>query len=258
MTISKLSTYHRMSRHNGGQRANSVTRITPHCVVGQWGAQQIADYFATCDVEASCNYGIGKNGAISCSTPEEYRSFCSSNRDNDNRAITIEIASTTTDPYTMTNESYQALINLCVDICQRYGKTKLIWINNKDKALSYTLKSNEMLLTVHQWFANKACPGRWLMERMEDMCNHVNAKLGNVPNSPTTTSSKWYKVQVGAFKDKNNAFALVDKIKKAGYDSFVTPVDNLFKVQVGAFKDKNNALALVEKLKKAGFDCFIV
>ena len=70
-----------------------------------------------------------------------------------------------------------ALILLCVDICKRHGKTKLIWIDNKDKALAYEPKSGEMLLTVHRWFANKSCPGDWMYARMGDLAAKVTAQL---------------------------------------------------------------------------------
>jgi hypothetical protein len=93
--------------------------------------------------------------------------------------VTIECASDKTTPYAMTNEVYNSLINLCADICKRNGKKKLIWISDKKKALAYTPEDGEMLLTVHRWFANKACPGDWLMARMSDLANKVNAKLGN-------------------------------------------------------------------------------
>jgi hypothetical protein len=93
--------------------------------------------------------------------------------------VTIECASDKTTPYAMTDEVYNSLINLCADICKRNGKKKLIWISDKEKALAYTPEDGEMLLTVHRWFANKACPGDWLMARMSDLANKVNAKLGN-------------------------------------------------------------------------------
>ena len=90
------------------------------------------------------------------------RSWCSSSSANDQRAVTIECASDMKEPYTMNNKVYSTLIELCTDICKRNGKNKLIWIPDKNKALAYVPKSNEMLLTVHRWFAAKSCPGNWL------------------------------------------------------------------------------------------------
>ena len=69
------------------------------------------------------------------------------------------------------------MVNLCVDICRRNGKRKLVWIADRDKALIYEVKPDEMLLTVHRWFAKKSCPGNWLMERLVSLADEVNGKL---------------------------------------------------------------------------------
>ena len=78
----------------------------------------------------------------------------------------------------MKPEVYSALVDLCVDICRRNGKKRLVWIADREKALTYTVKSDEMLLTVHRWFAKKSCPGNWLFERMGRLADEVNGKLG--------------------------------------------------------------------------------
>ena len=60
------------------------------------------------------------------------------------------------------NIEYQKLIVLCTDICERNGKNKLLWLEDKDKTLNYKPVADEMVLTVHRWFANKSCPGNWM------------------------------------------------------------------------------------------------
>ena len=105
--------------------------------------------------------------------------WCSSSNANDQRAITIECASDTTEPYAFRDIVYQTLIKLCVDICRRNGKTKLLWLGDKDKTLNYEPKSGEMVLTVHRWFANKSCPGNWMYARMGDLADKVTAALGS-------------------------------------------------------------------------------
>ena len=77
----------------------------------------------------------------------------------------------------MKPEVYAALVDLCVDICRRNGKKKLVWIADRGKALSYEVKSDEMLLTVHRWFARKSCPGNWLFVKLGDLADEVNGKL---------------------------------------------------------------------------------
>ncbi len=155
MSNSKLVSYTGLSPNHSGKRTHTIDRITPHAVVGQLSVKRICDCFKDGSRQASCNYCIGTDGRIELCVDEANRSWCSSSRDNDQRAVTIECASDLTDPYAMKAEVYSTLVKLCADICRRNGKRKLVWIADRDKALSYEVKPDEMLLTVHRWFAKK-------------------------------------------------------------------------------------------------------
>lgn len=266
MSNSSLVSYTKLCSNHSGNRTHSIDRITPHCVVGQLSAEGIAACFPKAVYnsrgeliagrEASCNYGIGKDGRIALIVEEKYRSWCSSSESNDQRAVTIECASDTTHPYTMTNAVYESLINLCVDICKRNGKNKLIWFGNKNKTLNYKPAYNEMVLTVHRWFANKPCPGDWLYSRLGDLANQVTARLSTTP-AQHTTSGLLYRVQVGAYKSKGNAEKQLQAVKSKGFDAFITEAGGLYKIQVGAYSQKSNADAQLVRVKAAGFDAFI-
>ena len=177
-TNSSLVSYTKLSPNHSGQRTHSIDRITPHCVVGQCSVETLGNIFLPTSRQASCNYGIGVDGRVGMYVEEKNRSWCSSSSANDQRAITIECASDTTEPYAFKDVVYQKLITLCVDICKRNGKKKLLWLGDKDKTLSYEPKSDEMVLTVHRWFANKSCPGEWLYSRLGDLASKVTAALG--------------------------------------------------------------------------------
>lgn len=220
-TNSPLVAYTKLSPNHSGQRTHSIDRITPHCVVGQLSAERICGCFTSKDRQASCNYGIGTDGRVSLCVEEKNRSWCSSSGSNDQRAITIECASDKTAPYAMNNKVYASLINLCVDICKRNGKKKLLWFGDKNKTLNYNPKADEMVITVHRWFANKSCPGDWLYNRLGDLATEVTKRLsGSSEQKPST--SVLYTVQVGAFSKKSNAEAQMAKLKAAGFDAFIT------------------------------------
>ena len=262
MSNSPLVCYTNLSPNHSGQRTHSIDRITPHCVVGQLSAESICGCFTSSARQASCNYGIGSDGRISMSVEEKNRSWCSSSRENDQRAVTIECASDKTAPYAFNDAVYASLINLCVDICKRNGKNKLLWFGDKNKTLNYAPKSDEMVLTVHRWFANKSCPGDWLYNRLGNLAAEVTKRLtgGSTSTGGTSTPSDGktlYRVQTGAFSKKSNADALSAKLKAAGFDNFITQVGGLYKVQVGAFSKKENAENQMAKLKAAGYDAFI-
>ena len=153
-TNSPLVSYTKLSPNHSGQRTHSIDRITPHCVVGQCSVETLGNIFLPTSKQASCNYGIGADGRIGMYVEEKNRSWCSSSNANDQRAVTIECASDTTEPYAFKDVVYQRLIELCTDICKRNGKKKLLWLGDEAKTLSYNPKSDEMVLTVHRWFAN--------------------------------------------------------------------------------------------------------
>lgn len=255
-TNSPLVAYTKLSPNHSGQRTHSIDRITPHCVVGQCSIETLGGIFAPSSRQASCQYGIGVDGRVGMYCEEKNRSWCSSSNANDQRAVTIECASDTTHPYAMNDKVYATLINLCVDICKRNGKTKLLWFGDKDKTLAYEPKADEMVITVHRWFANKSCPGDWLYNRLGDLAAQVTKRLsGTTEEAPT--SDVLYRVQTGAYSVKANADAQLAKVKAAGFDTYMVQVDGLYKVQVGAYKVKANAEAQMAKLKAAGFDAFI-
>ena len=183
-TNSPLVSYTKLSPNHSGQRTHSIDRITPHCVVGQCSVETLGDIFQPRSKDASCNYAIGNDGRVALIVEEKNRSWCSSSAENDQRAVTIECASDSYHPYAFYDVVYKKLIDLCADICKRNGKSKLIWFGDKTKSLNYTPKSNEMILTVHRWFANKACPGDWLMARMSDLANKVTSALSGVEPTP--------------------------------------------------------------------------
>lgn len=253
-TNSSLISYTNLSPNHSGQRTHSIDRITPHCVVGQLTAESICGCFTSTAVQASCNYGIGKDGKIALCVEEKNRSWCSSSSANDQRAVTIECASDLNAPYAMTTAVYNSLVKLCTDICKRNGKKKLIWLGDKNKTLNYSPKSDEMVLTVHRWFANKSCPGDWLYGRLGDLAAKVTAQLGG---TAADSSGTLYRVQTGAFSKKSNADALEEKLKARGFDTYMVQSGGLYKVQVGAYSIRANAEAMMKKVKAAGFDAFI-
>lgn len=185
MSNSPLVNYTKISPNRTNSRKYPITRISIHCVVGQVTVESLGNIFAPTSRQASSNYGIGKDGRVGMYVEECDRSWCTSSADNDHRAVTIETASDTTHPYAVTSAAYAALLDLCTDICKRNGKKKLLWFDNKEKALAYKPAADEMVLTVHRWFANKACPGEYLYSRHKEIAEEVTKRLSGAANNTT-------------------------------------------------------------------------
>lgn len=134
----------------------------------------LGNNFAKKSVKASSNYGISSDGLIGCYVPEEYRSWCSSNSANDDRAITIEVANDGGAPdWHVSKAALSALVELLTDICKRNGIPKLLW--RADKSLIG--KVDQQNMTVHRWFAKKSCCGDYLYNLHGSIAAEVNKWL---------------------------------------------------------------------------------
>ena len=217
MSNSSLVSYTKLSPNHSGARTHAIDRITPHCVVGQCSVETLGNIFLPASRQASCNYGIGSDGRVGMYVEEKNRSWCSSSNANDQRAVTIECASDVNAPYTMNSAVYNTLVKLCVDICRRNGKKKLIWLGDKNKTLNYSPKSDEMVLTVHRWFDNKSCPGDWLYSRLGDLADQVTEQLGGGSENSggSAVSGEMYRVRKtwADEKSQKGAFAVLDNAK---------------------------------------------
>ncbi|MCC8038613.1 MAG: N-acetylmuramoyl-L-alanine amidase [Bacteroidales bacterium] len=175
MGNSSLATYINITKtQKNSPRSAAIDTITIHCMAAQWTAKTCCDYFANADRGASCNYAVGYDGSIGLNVDECDRSWCTSSSANDNRAITIEVASDSYAPYAVKDVAYNATIELVADICKRNGIAKLIWSTDKNTRVNHLNGCN---MTVHRDYAAKACPGDYLYGRMGDIAAAVNAKL---------------------------------------------------------------------------------
>lgn len=155
-------------------RNKAISKITIHHMAGNLSVETCGRVFQG-NRQASSNYGIGSDGRVGLYVEEKDRAWTSSSADNDNQAVTIEVANDVIGGnWHVSNEAYNKLIELCVDICVRNGMKELVWTGNKDGNL-----------TVHNFFAATACPGPYLMSKMPDIASKVTDKLNKLNNGIT-------------------------------------------------------------------------
>ena len=189
-----LASYSNMTPNfTKGRNGMVVDTITIHCSASSSEnvtAKQLCDYFANPAVKSGATNCIGGDGSIGNSTYESDRPWTTGGKKkvcdetgskNDFHAITIEVASDSSGTK-VTDKAIEATIQLCVDICKRYGKTKAIWFgDNAEKTIRYQPAYNEMKFTWHRWFAAKACPGEAIMNKFDYIIAQVNARLQPTP-----------------------------------------------------------------------------
>lgn len=177
MGYSSLVDYIKISPNKTSPRNHKIDTITIHCMAGNLSIETCANVFAPSSRQASSNYGVGTDGRIGCYVDENDRSWCSSNRANDMRAITIEVANdggADTD-WHVSVVAMSSLIKLVADVCKRNNIRELVWSDNKDDRINHRNGCN---MTVHRDFKNKSCPGDYLMSKMHYIADEVNKLLG--------------------------------------------------------------------------------
>ena len=169
----KLSPNCYKGRSYKGER-RKIDTVTVHHTAGVLSVEALGAEFANPDRQASSNYGVGNDGRIACYVEEENTAWTSSSRDNDSRAITIEVVnSKAEEPWPVSEAAYAALCGLLADVCKRNGIKRLLWKNDK----SLIGQPDKQNMTVHRWFSATACPGEYLYERMGAIADAVNAEL---------------------------------------------------------------------------------
>lgn len=166
MSNSKLVDFIKLSP-NFTRRTGSIKKITIHHMAGNLSVETCGNVFSNPQREASSNYGIGTDGRVGLYVDECNRAWTSSNYENDNQAVTIEVANDEIGgSWHVSDIALNKLIELCVDICRRNGISKLNFTGNKNGNL-----------TMHRYFANTNCPGPYLESRFNYIANEVNKIL---------------------------------------------------------------------------------
>ena len=168
MSNSSLISYTKISPNRTSPRKKPIRKITIHHKAGNLTVEQCGAVFAPTSRRASSNYGIGTDGRIGMYVEEKDRAWTSSSPDNDNQAVTIEVANNTLGPnWTVSDKAMDSLIDLCVDICKRNGIQRLNFTGDKTGNL-----------TMHCYFKSTLCPGPYLKNEFPYIASEVNKRLG--------------------------------------------------------------------------------
>ena len=225
-----------------------IDRIVIHHTAGVNTAQAYLDQFMPHQRQAAPNYVIGVDGKIGQSVKESNRAWTTSSYKIDSRAVTIEVSNDKAGgDWHVSDLCIQKTIELCVDICKRNGIKRVTFIDG-DKENS--------VLQMHRWWAATACPGQYLGSMFPYIAEKINAAL---EGSEEPQAKVLYCVQVGAFSKYANAVNMRNKLKKAGFNGYITKNadSEFYRVQVGAFAVKANASNYALELSSKGFDCYV-
>lgn len=214
MSNSPLVNHVHLSPNYTSMQNKKNEAIVIHHMAGKLTVEQCGNVFAPSSRKASSNYAVDNDGRIGMYVEEKNRSWATSSKTIDSRAITIEVANSSTGGnWPVSEKALASLINLCVDICKRNGIKKLVYTGDKTGNLH-----------MHKWYAATSCPGPYLESKFPYIANEVNKRLNGSTSQPNMTTGKMYRVrkswsdaetQKGAFTNLDNAKKCADK--NAGY-----------------------------------------
>ncbi len=168
---SPLTEYVHLTPNASFPRNQKISKITIHHMADDLSLERLGEVFGNRDRKASSNYAIDRQGRVAMYVEESNRAWTSRSRENDNQAVTIEVANDEIGgDWHVSDVSYEKLIELCTDICRRNGIKELVWTGDADGTL-----------TIHKMFYNNTeCPGPYLESRMPDIASEVNERLGRI------------------------------------------------------------------------------
>ena len=174
--------------------------------IDEWYQERIAQGFSSCS-----NYGVAYDGKIGIYVPDARRAATSSSSTNDNRALTIEVATDTDAPkYSMYDAARTALVDLIVELCSRYKKQGIVMMTKETRFDAPP--DGYFGITLHRWYADTDCPGDDILKALPEIVKTVNARLTPI-----------YRVQVGAYINRDNADVKLRKVRDAGFkDAYIT------------------------------------
>ena len=212
MSRSPLVDYVKISPNSTNPRKDKIKKITIHHMAGNLSVESCGNVFQNKNREASSNYGIGTDGRVGLYVEEENRAWTSSNKANDNQAVTIEVANDSKGPdWHISDKALEKTIELCTDICKRNGIERLNFTGDKSGNL-----------TMHKMFTATTCPGPYLESKFPYIAAEVNKRLAKGNEQPKEEKApKLFRVQVGAYSKRENGEAMLKRLKEAGFDGFI-------------------------------------
>lgn len=257
MSNSPLIDYTRISPNSNPRKdptynpTGKVTVITIHHAAGNASVEVMGEIFSQESRQASSNYAVGTDGRVALYVEEDRRAWTSGSRENDYKAVTIEVANDGGEPdWHVSDTALAKLIDLCVDICKRNGIERLNYTGDKTGNL-----------TMHKWFQATGCPGPYLGGKFPYIAQEVNKRLqaAEKPAEPEKLIEKPWRVQVGAFTKMANGELKRKAVEAAGFaNAFLAEVDSkLWRVQVGPYATKAEAERCMAQLKEAGFSGYV-
>ena len=95
-------------------------------------------------------------------------------------------------------------------------------------------------------------------EKKDEIAQAIAGAILGTLSEETIEAPLYYRVQTGAFRNRENADRMLYQLTDQGYPAFLLNENDLYKVQVGAFQQIGNAINMEQRLRDAGYSTVIV
>lgn len=163
------------SNYTTGRNGKRIEAVTIHHMAGVLTAEQCGKLFQNPSRGGSSHYGIGNDGRIGQYLEEENTAWTNSNFDSNCRSVTIETSNCENGgQWRVSDAALNSLIKLVADIAKRNNLGTLVKGKN---------------VTWHSMYAATACPGPYLLSKMDYIVAEAN-KINTTTAAATTAGRK--------------------------------------------------------------------
>lgn len=153
-----------------GRSGRKIEAITIHHMAGVLSAERCGQIWQQKGRKGSSHYGIGNDGKIAQYVDESNTAWCNNHWDANCKSVTIETSNSKTGGnWEVSNKALNSLIKLVADIAKRNNLGTLVKGKN---------------VTWHSMFTSTACPGPYLLSKMD----YIIAEANKI-NNPTPVKS---------------------------------------------------------------------
>ncbi|MBR2633945.1 MAG: N-acetylmuramoyl-L-alanine amidase [Clostridia bacterium] len=148
-----------------GREQRKIRAVTVHHMAARWTAKRLGEMFQNPSRKASSHYGIGYKGEVAQYVSERDTAWTNGNIESNRESVTIECANESAGaPWPVSEATLERLVALLADIALRNG-------------LGFLVKGEN--LTWHRMFDATACPGEYLLGKMDEIVRRANERIAN-------------------------------------------------------------------------------
>ena len=113
-------------------------------------------------------------------------------------------------------------------------------------------------LLIETGFLNSDSDNALHDEKFNEIAEAIAGAILGTLTQETIEDPLYYRLQTGAFQNRENADRMLYQLTDQGYPSYIIKEGNLYKVQTGAFQQLGNAVNMEQRLRDAGYSTIIV